>query len=141
MKLFEEYLEEGVVKRQSPDEARARALIKESRIADTILRDLIKLRGVTDENANHIIKNAYDSIMELVRAAMLKAGYGATGRGAHAAEVAYLAELGFDATEIEFADRLRYYRNGILYYGKSFDADYARRVLDFLEKVRERVGI
>ncbi len=43
----------------------------------------------------------------------------------------------FSVQKIEFADRLRYYRNGILYYGKSFDAAYARKVLRFLEELRK----
>ncbi|MBT4434019.1 hypothetical protein HOD05_02260, partial [Candidatus Woesearchaeota archaeon] len=38
-------------------------------------------------------------------------------------------------SEIDFADQLRYFRNGILYYGKTFDEEYAHKVIDFLEKV------
>lgn len=73
--------------------------------------------------------------MELIRAKMLKAGFKSSGIGAHEAEVSYLRELGFKDTEIEFTNQLRYFRNGILYYGKSFDIDYVNKVLDFLNKV------
>jgi hypothetical protein len=34
---------------------------------------------------------------------------------------------------------LRYFRNGILYYGERFDAEYAKKVLGFLEKVYPRL--
>ncbi|MBI2207875.1 hypothetical protein HYU50_00090 [Candidatus Woesearchaeota archaeon] len=139
LKSFKEYVEEGVVRKQSPDFSRARSLIKESEGSYNFLMDIIKTMRLTDKNANNIIKNSYDIIMELIRAKMLSSGYNSSGHGAHEAEVAYLREIGFKETEIEFANQLRYFRNGILYYGKSFDKDYAEKVLDFLNKVHSRL--
>jgi hypothetical protein len=135
VKLFEEYLEEGIAKTQTPDISRSNSLIKEAERSYRILKHFIEVSGVNDDNANHIIKNCYDIIMELIRFKMLREGYGTSGKGAHEAEVSYLRKLQFNHKEIEFADKLRYYRNGILYYGKNFDSEYANKVLKFLENV------
>ena len=77
--------------------------------------------------------------MKKIRANMLKKGLKASGYGAHEAEVYYLQKVGFSQNEIEFADQLRYFRNGIEYYGKSFDETYAKQVLDFLKKIRRKL--
>ncbi|MBT3836157.1 hypothetical protein HOD05_05145 [Candidatus Woesearchaeota archaeon] len=135
MKLFEEYIEDGVVKVQSPDFSRAKSLKKEAETSYKVLKEIIKTIGITSTNSNYIIKNAYDIIMELIRARMLKEGFNSVGKGAHEAEVVYLKKIGFKDSEIDFADQLRYFRNGILYYGKTFDEEYAHKVIDFLEKV------
>jgi len=129
-----EYLKEGIVKKQAPDMSRARSLVKEAEESYNILMEIIEKIGLTDKNANYMIKNSYDIIMELVRAQMLSDGLNSSGKGAHEAEVSYLREIGFKEAEIQFANQLRYFRNGILYYGKSFDKEYAGKVLDFLGK-------
>ncbi len=92
----------------------------------------IKLSGT---NANYFVENCYDILIELIRAKMYKGGYSTSGKGAHEAEVSYLFKLGFDESDIRFMNELRYYRNGILYYGKKFDVLYAEKVLKFLEKI------
>jgi hypothetical protein len=43
--------------------------------------------------------------------------------------------MGFSEPDVRFANDLRYFRNGINYYGKRFDAAYAKQVLQFLEAV------
>lgn len=45
-----------------------------------------------------------------------------------------LAEIGFSGRDVDFANDLRYFRNGIMYYGKKFDRAYAEKVLVFLKK-------
>ena len=139
IKEFEEYLKKGIAKRQAPDINRAKALLDESDESYHILKEDITKNGVSDRNANHLIKNAYDIIMELIRARMLEAGFGTSGEGAHAAEVSFLRNLGYSEQEIEFADKIRYFRNGILYYGKKLDKEYAEKVILFLEKVRKKL--
>ncbi len=74
LKTFSEYLKEGTAKKQSPDKLRARSLIAESEDSYKILLSFIEKMGLDDNNANHVIKNAYDIIMELVRAKMLLGG-------------------------------------------------------------------
>lgn len=138
MKLFEEYLREGIVKKQTSDLSRAKSLIKEAEESYNILTWIIEKIGLNDKNANYIIKNCYDIIMELIRARMFLDGFSSSGIGAHESEVSYLKEIGFKDTEVEFVDQLRYFRNGILYYGKSFDKGYAKKVLVFLDKIYKK---
>jgi len=71
--------------------------------------------------------------MELIRAKMFADGFSTTGKGAHEAEVSYLAKIGFKTNDVEFANELRYFRNGIMYYGKKFDKIYATKVMKFLK--------
>ena len=39
--------------------------------------------------------------------------------------------LGFDEKEVQFADQMRYFRNGMLYYGTILDKEYAKKVVEF----------
>lgn len=135
LKTFNEYLNEGTARRQSSDKLRARSLIAESENSYKILISFVEKMSLDDSNANHVIKNAYDIIMELIRAKMISDGFSTTGKGAHEAEVSYLAEIGFSGRDVEFANELRYFRNGIMYYGKKFDKAYAEKVLEFLKRM------
>lgn len=135
LRTFDEYIKEGTAKKQSPDRMRARSLIAESEDSYRILLSFVKKMGLDDSSANHVIKNAYDIIMELIRAKMLSDGFSTTGKGAHEAEVSYLAGIGFSSKDMDFANDLRYFRNGIMYYGKKFDEAYAHKVLEFLKRV------
>ena len=82
------------------------------------------------------IKYPYDYDPKKRRMAKLYAdGYSSSGQGAHEAEVSYMRKIGFTETDVGFADNLRYYRNGILYYGKRVDAEYANKVLVFLNRI------
>jgi len=139
IKEFDEYLREGTAKKQQPDPAKAKALIEEAEETRAIILNFLKNNEISDANANHIIKNMYDAIMGLIRAEMALEGYNTSGQGAHEAEVAYMRNLGINETDIQFADSLRYYRNGILYYGKKFDKQYAEKVLEFAEKLSQKL--
>lgn len=139
LKNFGKLVKEGKVKIQTPNKSRANFLIQEAKKTHLFLKKLIKNFGVNNENSNSIIKLIYDIIMELIRARMLLNGFSTTGVGAHEAEVSYLKELGFSENEVQFADQLRYFRNGIIYYGKILDKEYAEKVLNFLNKIYSRL--
>ena len=66
---------------------------------------------------------------------MLIEGYNASGFRAHEAEVAYLRKLGFSEHEVQFTDQIRFFRNGMLYYGTMLDKEYAEKVMDFTKKI------
>jgi hypothetical protein len=87
--------------------------------------------GVNDENANDYIEDCYNVLIYLIRAKMLKKGYSSSGQGAHEAEVAFSKELGFNNVEVQLLNQLRYFRNGIMYYGKRFDREYAEKIIGF----------
>ncbi len=139
LKNFEEFLARGIIKKYSPDRLRARDLLKNSDKTYGSVLEIVKKIGINEININTIIKESYDSIMESVRAKMFLEGFIAEGVGAHEAEISYLKKLNFDESDLDFLNRLRYFRNGIIYYGKKFDKEYAQKVLNFLKKFRNKL--
>lgn len=137
IKPFEDFIKCGIVKKQSSDISRAKYLNEESKKSYSFLKKKIEMFGINNESANDLIKSCYDIIMELIRAKMFLEGYNASGKGAHEAEVSYLRILGFKEKEVQFADQLRYFRNGMLYYGTSLDEEYAEKVINFTHKLYE----
>ena len=136
---FESFLRDGVVRRQHADLPRARSLRDEAERRHRFLGEQLRKIGISDENANYFVEQAYDTLMGLLRARMLCDGLKAAGAFAHEAEIAYLRTLGFSDPDVHAANELRYFRNGILYYGKQVNAEYARSVLAFLEQMRPRL--
>ncbi|MEK6960696.1 MAG: hypothetical protein AABX47_05960 [Nanoarchaeota archaeon] len=136
LRQFEEFLADGIAKKQRPDPSRSRYLSQEADKRYKFLNDLNDKIGATDDNANYFVETAYDIIMELIRAIMHLEGVSASGAHAHEAEVAYLRKIGISEPEVRYANELRYFRNGINYYGRILDKEYAQNVLLFLEQIR-----
>lgn len=139
IKTFSEYLGAGVVKKVRPDPERAKSLIK---IADRKINSLgenIRKVGISNENANDYIEYCYDLLMAIVRARMLLSGLNASGQGAHEAEVSYLHVLDFKEKDVQFLDRMRYFRNGMLYYGTILDKEYAEEVIKFTREIYSKL--
>ncbi len=99
------------------------------------LKERLEKIGIKNENANDYVEYCYDLMMRMVRAKLYQEGYCASGQGAHEAEVSYLRVLGFAEKDVRFADHLRYFRNGILYYGTFLDSEYAEKVLQFINAI------
>jgi hypothetical protein len=131
---FEFYLKEGIARKISSDKPRAEFLIKESEMSLEGLNERVKIIGINNKNANSIIKDCYDILMELIRAKLFFDGYSASGTYAHEAELSYLQRFEFSENEIAFLNELRYFRNSITYYGKILDEEYAKKVYSFLTK-------
>ncbi len=132
MKKFEEFIKKGIVNKQTPNKNRALSLIKEAEEKKAFLN--LSLNSIPKEkmNANFIIDYCYDILMEIIRAKMFIEGYNSDN--SHEAEISYLKVLGFSEADLTFMDELRYYRNGIKYYGTILDKDYAEKVLVFMNK-------
>ena len=139
IKKFDEFIRNNIVKKQSIDKSRAGFLIKESENSYNNLLEMIKKLRLNDVNANTYVKSCYDILMELIRAKMLLDGYNASGFGAHEAEIAYMRILDFDEKDMQFADQMRFFRNGIIYYGTSLDAEYANKVIEFTKKIYSKL--
>jgi len=138
-KSFEEFVKQNIVKKQSSDKSRAEFLIKESEKSLSGLNKRVNVMGIDEDNTNSIIKDCYDILMGIIRAKMLLKGYNASGLGAHEAEVSYLKVLEFNENDIQFADKLRYFRNGMLYYGTILDEEYAKKVFEFTKKIYSKL--
>lgn len=132
---FEEYLEQGIMKRCSINKSRAQFLIEETEKTFRGLNKRLKVIGIDEDNANSIIKDCYDIIMELIRAKLLLAGYCSAGQFAHEAEVMYLKKCGFSESEVAFINDLRYFRNSVTYYGKILNIEYAEKVVEFTIRI------
>jgi len=140
-KEFDYYVKKGIIRKSSQDKPRAEFLIKESEVSLEGLKERVKIIGINDKNANSIIKDCYDIMLELIRAKLLLEGYSSSGSYAHEAEISYLKKLGFSESEISFLNELRYFRNSVTYYGKILDKEYAGKVLQFLNKIYPKLKI
>ena len=132
---FEKYLKKGIVKKSSVNKPRAKFLINESEKSLKGLRKRLNMMGIDEDNANSIVKDCHDIIMELIRSKLFLDGYNSSGNFAHEAEISYLKKLGFSNNEILFINDLRHFRNSITYYGKILDVEYAKQVVEFTNKI------
>ena len=134
VKTFEEFLESGIVKKQTPNTERALSLQEEAKEKETFLN--VSLQAIPPEkmNANFIVDSCYDIILELVRAKMLLDGY--NSGMFHEAEVSYLQRIGCSEADVRFMHEVRYYRNGTKYYGRILNKTYSENVLKFMKRIR-----
>lgn len=139
IRSFDEFIKGNIVKKQSVDRSRAMFLIEESEKSYQTLMNMVEKIAIVDDNANMFIKSCHDILMELIRANMLLNGLNASGFGPHEAEVSYMRVLGFDEKDVQFADQLRFFRNGILYYGTQLDKAFAEKVVGFIKKMYPRL--
>jgi hypothetical protein len=137
---FGYYLKENIVKKQSSNIPRAEFLIKETQKSFIGLKNRVEKLGIDEFNANSIIKDIHDIIIEKVRAKLLLDGYNSSGNFAHEAEVAYMKNLSFSDFEVSFVNELRQARNGINYYGKIYDKDYAKSCYEFLMQLNPKLN-
>lgn len=132
---FEEYLSKGIIRRCLAEKPRAKFLVNESDKSLRGLKKRLEMMGIDDDNANSIVKDCYDIVMEVIRAKLLLDGYSSSGQFAHEAEISYLKKLGFLDNEVLFINELRYFRNSVTYYGKLLNVEYAKKVTEFTEKI------
>jgi len=140
LKTFKEYLKSNKVRKAEPDKQRSFSLKKEYEQKITNLNEKLEKLGIKDENSNDYIEYIYDIIMLNIRSKLFEKGYYVSGQGAHEVEVSYLRELGLSEKDVQFCDQLRYHRNGILYYGKKFKKEYAKKTIEFLKKLIKKLN-
>ena len=135
-KPFATYQRQGIVRKDSKNMPRARSMLIESeRKKRSMLHNYEKV-GITEDNANDYAEQCYDLLLFLIRAAMYADGFISLGKGSHEAEVAYLRLIHREEKDLLFLDELRYLRNGILYYGKPVDEEYAEKVIVFTKRLQ-----
>jgi len=131
LKKFEEFLNSGVVRKQTPDGERAKSLIIESKEKLKFFEKVKERLGTEELSPNYVIETCYDVLIELLRAKLLTLGY---KTDSHETEVSYMKNLGFSEQETDFMNQLRYFRNGIKYYGKILNQEYSTKVMKFMYK-------
>ena len=132
---FEGYLKKGTIRKCAVNKPRARFLINESEKTFSGLKKRLEIMGIDEDNANSIVKDCYDVLMELIRARLLLDSYNSSGLFAHEAEVSYLREMGFSDKDVSFLNDMRYFRNSVTYYGKLLTVDYAEKVAGFTKEI------
>jgi hypothetical protein len=137
MRSFKEYIKEGVMRQIPPNKSKAKDLFEESERKRNSLNKIIKLIGISDENANDILEYCYDTVLYLIRSKLYLEGFKSSGEGAHEAEISYLLDIGFSGSDAKTMDELRYFRNGIKYYGKRFSKDYAIKIVGLMNRLVE----
>ena len=133
---FEEFVKRGVIVKRTPEISMANSLVKESDRKLKSLVQIIKEIGMTELNAHDIIEYCYDIIIYIIRAKLYERGFSSSGEGSHEAEVSFMRNLKFSENDVLFMNELRYLRNGIKYYGKVLNKEYAEQVFSFLKKIR-----
>lgn len=136
---FDFYIEKKIVRKVSSNPIRAKDMIQKADKSLVFLKEIREKIGINNNNANDIITHCYNILMELVRAKLLKEGYKSSGNAAHEAEVSYMLKMGFSEKETEFLNELRSSRNKIMYYDNSFDEEYAKKVIEFLDSIYPRL--
>lgn len=136
---FEDYLKKGTIRRTAIDRQRANFLIDESQKTFNSLKKRLNVIGIDEENANSIVKDCYDVLIELIRARLLLDGYTSSGLFAHEAEVSYLRKMGFEDKDILFVNDMRYFRNSVTYYGKILGKEYAKKVANFTKEIYPKI--
>lgn len=112
-KEFNEYAKRGIIRRCSVNRSRAEFLVSEVEKALRGLDKRVGVMGIDEDNANSLIKDCYDIIMELIRAKLLLSGYCSAGQFAHEAEISYLREQKFLDNDLFFINNLRFFRNSL----------------------------
>ena len=128
-KEFEEYVQQGIIRKSSMNKSRAEFLIGEAEKALRGLNKRVEVMGIDEDNANSIIKDCYDIMMELIRAKLFLDGYSSAGQFAHEAEISYLKKHNFSDNDISVINDVRYFRNSVMYYGKRLGVGYAPTVV------------
>lgn len=136
---FEDYIKQGIIKECSINKSRANFLISETEKTFRGLNKRLEVMGIDEDNANSIIKDCYDIIMELIRAKLFLTGYCSAGQFAHEAEISYLKKCGFSDNDILFINDLRYFRNSVTYYGKILSVEYSKQVVEFTKKIYKKL--
>jgi hypothetical protein len=130
---FEDFIKKGDVKKKEANKILAEALKKS---AEKNIRFIKKL-DINDENAEHIVQDCYNVVRELIGAKLALDGYKSYS---HEATILYLKKFKqITEPEIAFADNLRKLRNNIKYYGKESTAEEAKKAINLMNKMLNKL--
>lgn len=129
MKDFEFYINEGKIKKQTPDINLAKSLKKDA---------LERINQVKQLNIDFfsklIYENTYDALRDILDAILTINGYKSYS---HEGSISFLKTTNINIEIIEALNEFRYKRNSSKYYGKSIDKYEAQEILEFFENYSE----
>lgn len=125
---WDECLEANSSLKISPNRGKARSLIETSQGRLEFLKPL----KIQENNSNYIFENYYTSILELVHALVILAGFKVNN---HLCLGYYLRDILKRDDLFRWFDDCRLKRNSLIYYGKKMDYNVAKESLTEAEKL------
>lgn len=131
MTSFDFFLNQGDVKKTTPDPELAKSLINDmdERLAKTKLLDTTIFPKI-------IFENIYDALRDFCDALLITDGFKSYS---HQASIYYLLKKGFDISVVKELDQFRYKRNGSKYYGVSISIDEAKDINEFYKRIKNKI--
>jgi len=131
MTSFDIFLNEGDVKKITPDLELAKSLIKD-------MKERISKSNLLDVNIfpKIIFENVYDSLRDFCDAMLAINGFKSYS---HQASIYYLLKKGFDISVVKEMDQFRYKRNGSKYYGVPIIVDEAKDIKTFYKRIKNKI--
>jgi|SRR3989344_402167 len=124
---FKDFINDGKVRKATPDRFMAESIIKNT-FEDLKFLEQTKL---TEFSKRKVVSNYYDSLRSLLEAISLLKGYKIYS---HEAFTYFLKEeLNQNLLSLKF-DRFRKIRNGLNYYGKSIQLNEAKEIIEELKR-------
>ena len=123
MKEFEEYVEEGKVKKQSANKAEARSLRVQ---AIRRFKQQVKDKEITSENSTFIFEDSYEPLRQHLQSFIAENGYKPYS---HEAIIAYAQENNeLTSSETNKMNQYRKLRNDIRYRGETSTKNKAQKM-------------
>ena len=133
MRDFKIFLEEGSVKKITPNISLVKSLV-----SDAIKRlNFYKKLKLNNENSKYVLENIYESLRELADAILIKDGYKSYS---HEASIVYLLKYNLSSIDINKFDNFRKIRNNSKYYGKPVDLEDANEIVELSEKLLNKIN-
>lgn len=127
IETFHYYLENGFVRKASPDKGEAEALMNK---AEGRLKFSIKTREITENTASYIFEDIYECLREASQALMSLKGFKPYS---HEVIISFLKEFfNFPESDILAFDRYRILRNKTIYRGEKISTETCKEALTFL---------
>ena len=131
---FQDFIENGKVRRGLPDIQKAKALVKMSGNHIKVFKDI----EINETSACTIMVMHYEALREIIEAICLKEGLKVYS---HEAFTHFLKEKSEEIISIKF-DKFRILRNLINYYGEGISIDESiatkRDILEIIEKLKNK---
>lgn len=124
---FQFYINENLVRKESPDLAEAKSLIEKS----FQRMEFIKQLNIDENNSTFIFEDIYECLREAAQALMSLDGYKPYS---HEAVISFLKEFyKFDEYEITTFNRYRILRNNCVYRAAKASVDTCNSAIKFLD--------